>query len=36
MDMDRGLLDVALLRRLAQRFGRETAKAVEILIGAVD
>ena len=36
MDMDRGFLDVALLRRLAQRFGRETVKAVELLIGAVD
>jgi hypothetical protein len=34
--MDRGFLDVALLRRLAQRFGRETVKTVELLIGAVD
>ncbi len=36
MDMDRGSLDEELLRRLAQRFGRETVKAVERLIGAVD
>ena len=36
MDLDRGSLDVELLRRLAQRFGRETVKAVEILVGAVD
>lgn len=34
MDLDRGSLDVELLRRLAQRFGRETAKTVEDLIGA--
>jgi predicted nucleotidyltransferase len=36
MDLDRGSLDVELLRRLAQRFGRETVKAVEILVGAAD
>ena len=36
MDMDRGSVDEELLRRLAQRFGRETVKAVELLIGAVD
>ncbi len=35
MDLDRGSLDVELLRRLAQRFGRETAKTVEDLIGAL-
>jgi predicted nucleotidyltransferase len=36
MDLDRGSLDLELLRRLAQRFGRETVKAVELLVGAVD
>ena len=36
MDLDRGSLDVELLRRLAQRFGHETVKAVEFLIGALD
>jgi hypothetical protein len=36
MDLDRGSLDVALLRRLAERFGRETVTAVEFLVGAVD
>lgn len=35
MDMDRGSLDVELLRRLAQRFGRDTVKAVEVLVGTV-
>jgi len=36
MDLDRGSLDVELLRRLAQRFGGETVKTVETLVGAVD
>jgi hypothetical protein len=36
MDLDRGSLDVELLRRLAQRFGGETVKAVEILVGDGD
>jgi len=36
IDLDRGSLDIDLLRRLAMRFGRETAKAVGALIGAVD
>ena len=36
IDLDRGSLDVELLRRLAQRFGRETVKAVEELIGHAD
>ena len=34
MDLDRGSLDMDLLRRLAQRFGRETVTAVEVLVGA--
>lgn len=36
VDLDRETLDVALLRRLAQRFGRETAQAVEDLIKVAD
>ena len=36
IEQDRGSLDVGLLRRLAQRFGRETAKTVEELIGDAD
>ena len=36
IEQDRGSLDVELLRRLAQRFGRETVKAVEELIGDAD
>lgn len=36
IEQDRGSLDVELLRRLAQGFGRETMKADESLIGAVD
>ena len=36
IDMDRGSLDEELLRRLAQRFGRDAARIVEDLIGAVD
>jgi len=36
IDLDRESLDLELLRRLAQRFGRETVKAVDVLIGAVD
>ena len=35
MDLDRGSLDVNLLRSLAQGFGRETVKAVDLLVGAV-
>jgi predicted nucleotidyltransferase len=33
IDLDRESLDLVLLRRLAQRFGRDTALAVERLIG---
>jgi predicted nucleotidyltransferase len=33
IELDRESLDLQLLRRLAQRFGRETAKAVDDLIG---
>ena len=36
IEQDRGSLDVELLRRLAQRFGRETVQAVEELVGAAD
>ena len=36
IESDRESLDVDLLRRLAQGFGRETANAVESLIGTVD
>jgi hypothetical protein len=36
IEQDRGSLDVKLLRGLAQRFGRETVKAVEELIGDAD
>ena len=36
IDLDRGSIDLELLRRLAQRFGRETVKAVEVLIDSVD
>ncbi len=36
IDLDRGSLDLELLCRLAQRFGRETMSAVELLIGAAD
>ncbi len=36
IEQDRRSLDVELLRRLAQRFGRETVTAVESLLGAVD
>jgi predicted nucleotidyltransferase len=36
IEQDRGSLDVKLLRALAQRFGRETVKAVEELIGDAD
>lgn len=36
IDLDRESLDVELLRRLAQRFGRDAARAVEALIGATD
>jgi predicted nucleotidyltransferase len=32
IDLDRGSLDLALLRRLAQRFGRDTTRAVDQLI----
>jgi predicted nucleotidyltransferase len=33
IDLDRELLDLELLRRLAQRFGRDTAQVVADLIG---
>jgi predicted nucleotidyltransferase len=33
IDLDRGSLDLALLRRLAQRFGRDATRAVDQLIG---
>ena len=36
IDLDRELLDLELLRRLAQRFGRDAARVVDDLIGAVD
>jgi predicted nucleotidyltransferase len=36
IDLDRGSLDLELLRRLAQRFGRDATRTVEDLIGAVD
>lgn len=36
MDLDRETLDVELLRRLAQRFGRETVTAVDLLVSAAD
>ena len=36
MELDRESLDVKLLRRLAQRFGRDAARIVEDLLGAVD
>jgi predicted nucleotidyltransferase len=36
IDLDRESLDLELLRRLAQRFGRDAARAVEDLIVAVD
>jgi len=36
IEQDRRSLDVELLRRLAQRFGRETVAVVESLISAVD
>ena len=36
IDLDRGSLDVELLRRLAKRFGRDAARVVEDLIGAVE
>jgi hypothetical protein len=36
IDLDRKSLDLALLRRLAQRFGRVTAKVFEGLIGVAD
>jgi predicted nucleotidyltransferase len=35
IEQDRRSLDVELLRRLAQRFGRETVNAVESLISGV-
>lgn len=35
IDLDRESLDLELLRRLAQRFGRDTAKVVEDLIGVL-
>jgi predicted nucleotidyltransferase len=36
IEQDRGSLDLELLRRFAQRFGRETVKTVEELIGDAD
>lgn len=36
IDLDRESLDTELVRRLAQRFGRDAARFVEDLIGAVD
>jgi hypothetical protein len=36
IDLDRESLDEALLRRLAQRFGRDAALVIEDLLGAVD
>jgi predicted nucleotidyltransferase len=36
IDLDRETLDLELLRRLAQRFGRDAARVVDDLIGAVD
>ena len=36
IDLDRESLDLELLRRLAQRFGRDAARVVDDLIGAVD
>jgi predicted nucleotidyltransferase len=35
-ELERGSLDLELLRRLAQRFGRDAARIVEDLIGEVD
>ena len=35
IDLDRKSLDLALLHRLAQRFGRETAKVVADLVDVV-
>jgi predicted nucleotidyltransferase len=36
IDLDRGSLDEALLRRLAQRFGRDAERVLEDLIGDAD
>ena len=36
IDLDRDLLDLELLRRLARRFGRDAARVVDDLIGALD
>ncbi len=36
IDMDRTSIDVELVQRLAQRFGRDAVKAVESLLGPVD
>jgi predicted nucleotidyltransferase len=36
IELDRKSLDLELLRRLAQRFGRNAARVVEDLMGAVD
>ena len=36
IELDRESLDVELLRRLAQRFGRDAARIVEDLLGAAD
>jgi predicted nucleotidyltransferase len=36
MDMDRSSVDLELLRRLAQRFGRDTLQVVDALLGGGD
>lgn len=36
IEMDRGSLDLELLRRLGQRFGRDAAHAVECRVGGVE
>jgi hypothetical protein len=36
IDLDRESLDLELLLRLAQRFGRDAARTVDDLIGGVD
>jgi hypothetical protein len=36
IDLDRRSIDLELLRRLAQRFGRDAARTVDDLIGGVD
>jgi predicted nucleotidyltransferase len=36
IDLDRGSLDLELLRRLAQRFGRDAVRVVQELVGDAD